>query len=398
MERVQFQQEQMLAELKDLVEKNLFTVKETRLMLQRRTEMERSLVRRVSKKSDFLRYIEYERGMEALRRKRVERIIDKKGPATVSDYALVRRQFHIFERALKKFKDDVGLWIQYIELAKKEGARTLVGRVCARAIQLHPNCPGLYILAASHELQHASPSAARTLLQRGIRLNSNSIELWREYVKMEMGFVEGLRRRWEVLGISEPKGKQRAVADIDLDKELVDEGETDVGAAARREIMDGAIVKSVISNAFQAMATMELFEALERLITEFPSTSPRAGLMSHLHAVLGDTLLPNSAKALQVILMHTVQEEMDELETVEGIRTGMEIIMSCARDSSIEKREPILEVCTAFIFRWAGGSENDEMRKYLMSHLELLFKRNKGSESLSTAMKKAQIDNFVPIK
>lgn len=57
---------------------------------------------------------------------------EKKGPATISDYALVRRQFHIFERALKKFKDDVGLWIQYVEVAKREGARTLVGRVCAR--------------------------------------------------------------------------------------------------------------------------------------------------------------------------------------------------------------------------------------------------------------------------
>ena len=55
-----------------------------------------------------------------------------KGPSSVSDYALVRRQFQIFERALKKFKGDVGLWIQYIQLAKKEGARALVGRITAR--------------------------------------------------------------------------------------------------------------------------------------------------------------------------------------------------------------------------------------------------------------------------
>lgn len=53
---------------------------------------------------------------------------------SISDYALVRRQFHIFERALKKFKSDVGLWIQYIELAKKEGARSLVGRISARFV------------------------------------------------------------------------------------------------------------------------------------------------------------------------------------------------------------------------------------------------------------------------
>lgn len=53
-------------------------------------------------------------------------------PATVSDYSIVKRQFQIFERALKRFKDDVALWIQYIQLAKKEGARSLVGRITAR--------------------------------------------------------------------------------------------------------------------------------------------------------------------------------------------------------------------------------------------------------------------------
>ena len=58
-----------------------------------------------------------------------------------------------------------------------------------RALQLHPNQPGLFILAASHELEHHSPSAARVLLQRGIRMNAESIDLWIEYLKMELGFV-----------------------------------------------------------------------------------------------------------------------------------------------------------------------------------------------------------------
>ena len=65
---------------------------------------------------------------------------------------------------------------------------------------MHPNVPSLYVLAASHELDHLSPSAARTLLQRGLRLNADSVEMWREYVRMELGFVESLRRRWSVLG------------------------------------------------------------------------------------------------------------------------------------------------------------------------------------------------------
>jgi U3 small nucleolar RNA-associated protein 6 len=197
------------------------------------------------------------------------------GPSTISDYALVRRQFHVFERALRKFKDDVGLWIQYIHIAKKEGARALVGRLsaryvrllalcrftcwlsltcCTRALQLHPSTPALYILAASHELEHHSPSAARTLLQRGLRLNKDSVELWREYVKMELGFVESVRRRWEVLGISvggnKGKGKEKAAEgatdDMDVDRDVDAQADAD---EARVEIMEGAIVRSVITSA-----------------------------------------------------------------------------------------------------------------------------------------------------
>lgn len=100
-------------------------------------------------------------------------------------------------------------------------------------------------------------------------MNSESIELWREYVKMELGFLESLRRRWEVLGIksleNEDKGKGKSLAEDPSDKIMgydvkssgnVIEGEDvvmdgDEGAAARQLIMEGAIVKSVITSASQ---------------------------------------------------------------------------------------------------------------------------------------------------
>ncbi|KAF8577995.1 hypothetical protein K439DRAFT_1417545 [Ramaria rubella] len=235
MERVQFQQEQMLAELKDLEEKGLFSPTEIKCIIKKRTAFESALVRRIAKKSDFLRYVEYEMGLEALRRRRVQRL-DLPSTPSISSYALVRRQFHIFERALRKFKGDVALWVQYIEVARREGARALVGRISARALQLHPNEAALYILAAQHEVENLSPAAARALLQRGIRLNKESVGLWTEYVKFELGFVEGLRRRWGVLGV-EGAGDVGAV------------GDADGGGEARGEIMGGAIVKAVMDEA-----------------------------------------------------------------------------------------------------------------------------------------------------
>ncbi|KAM6502410.1 U3 small nucleolar RNA-associated protein 6 domain containing protein [Amanita muscaria] len=250
MERVQFQQEQMLAELKDLVDKKLFTESETKQIFKKRTGFEIALVRRVANKSDFLRYLAYEMGLEQLRRKRAERLKIARGPSTVSDYALVKRQFQILERAVKKFKSDVDLWIQYIQVAKRERARSLVGKITARALQLHPNEPKLYILAASHEIENLSPSAARTLLQRGLRLNKESIELWKEYVKMELGYIETVRRRWDVLGIPAEDGEEGA-------------------AAARKEIVQGGIVKSVMTNAVKATKTIRMVSELQKVIESY---------------------------------------------------------------------------------------------------------------------------------
>lgn len=102
------------------------------------------------------------------------------------------------------------------------------------------------MLAASHELTHLAPAAARTLLQRGLRLNGESVELWREYARMELGYVERLRRRWDKLG-----ARSRADPDPDADTHAMDEA--DEGEAARRLVLEGAIVREVISNAVKGV-------------------------------------------------------------------------------------------------------------------------------------------------
>lgn len=57
---------------------------------------------------------------------------EERSPQSVSSYAIVKRVFQIFERAVRKFKGDVGIWMEYIRVAEKMGARALVGKVTAR--------------------------------------------------------------------------------------------------------------------------------------------------------------------------------------------------------------------------------------------------------------------------
>ncbi|KDR75346.1 hypothetical protein GALMADRAFT_140862 [Galerina marginata CBS 339.88] len=378
MERVHYQQEQMLDELKDLVEKNLFTEKETKQIMKKRTAFESSLVRRVAKKADYLRYAAYEMGLEQLRRKRVARMELAPGPATVSDYALVRRQFHIFERAVKKFKSDVGLWVQYIQVAKGEGARALVGRITARALQLHPNKPALFILGASHELDQHSPSAARMLLQRGIRLNPESMDMWKEYVKMELGFIESLRRRWDVLGIKlSPEGTLEDRSEAIVGKRIEEEGtkeeaeyesEDDVGVAARRKVMEGGIVESVISSAGRAIPRLEMFEWIKEVICNYPSPeSLRRKLLEHLYEELRCTL-PRDAGAVVFVASRMLSEGVAGKALVDGLQTANEEIVARIRAGDIG--ETLWTAYRAFVQEWCAREMDSSLKGYLTGSLE----------------------------
>lgn len=389
MERVQFQQEQMLAELKDLVQKSLFNQSEVKQIVKKRTQFETALVRRIPKKSDFLRYAAYEMNLEQLRRKRVERLKLEKTVPSISDYALVRRQFQIFERALKKFKSDVGLWIQYIQVAKREGARSLVGRITARALQLHPRVPALYIIAASHELNHMSPSAARALLQRGLRLNADSIDMWREYVRMEMGFVEGMRRRWTVLGIHE---EDHPIAEVETAEEALTPEEIaakkggDEGERARQAIMDGAIVKSVISSAAKALPSINLFSALEVLIRSYPTQERlRTTLLDHLYSVLKDTLQddPHAVKILATRKLRELisQENSDDSviaeseEFVDALQAANESF-SMAVSAGSTNATGMADVYVEFIEQWCKLPTLDpNLRTYLTASLRKLARQ-----------------------
>jgi hypothetical protein len=74
MERVQWSQEQMLPELKDLQQKRIFSPAEVREIIRKRSAFETALIRRAPRKRDFLAYIEYEMNLERLRRIRVMKL------------------------------------------------------------------------------------------------------------------------------------------------------------------------------------------------------------------------------------------------------------------------------------------------------------------------------------
>lgn len=257
-------------------------------------------------------------------------------------------------------------------------------------MQLHPNSTSLYILAASHELSHMSHSAARILLQRGIRLNPESIDLWREYLKMELGFVESLRRRWEVLGLDTmPSGgsaeQHEGITDA-VDTAMAD---ADDGGKARNEVLQGALAKAVITSAVKgqcyyfnecrrltpvviAKPSSELFSALHSVLISYPCpVTLRKCLLEHLHNHLQSTLsLDTDPLATKLCATWFLTSELIGSELVDAIKgANEELSHRLRRAQDISKGNlkgrtfmlDMAEVYSSFVREWFEKDIDDNL-------------------------------------
>ncbi|KAJ3013902.1 UNVERIFIED_CONTAM: Intraflagellar transport protein 88 [Siphonaria sp. JEL0065] len=244
-EQVRFHLEKMIPELEDLEQRGVFNKTEIKEIVKRRTAHEYAVHRRIGRRADYLKYIEYEINLDRLRKKRKIRLgldvaqdekemtdAKKKLGFTLSDYSLTKRINALYQKALKKFSGDVEI-----------------------AIQLHPTNPSMYILAAQYEfINNKNMTSARVLMQRGLRINKEATNLWHEYFKLELLWTEKIKERRRILfGDSalglEPLGPvakedqppKRKLGDGDDDEdEANDDGETGVQLQAE----DGDVPKT----------------------------------------------------------------------------------------------------------------------------------------------------------
>lgn len=74
----------------------------------------------------------------------------------------------------------------------------------AKLIRFHPKVPGVWIYAAAWEFDHnLNVAAARALMQEGLRVLPNSGDLWVEYLRMELTYINKLMARKVALGEDE---------------------------------------------------------------------------------------------------------------------------------------------------------------------------------------------------
>ncbi|CDO92083.1 unnamed protein product [Kluyveromyces dobzhanskii CBS 2104] len=203
--RTRYYLEQCIPEVDDLVQKKLFTKNEVNKVMKKRTDFEHRLSSRGSSISDYIRYIEYEKNVDALRVKRVKRILQSNRSNSISDFTVQQRILYIFQRGCNKFPKELKFWSLYLNHLKSKGTNASykkVQNVYNQLLKLHPTNVEVWISCAKYEYEvHANFKSCRNVFQTGLRFNPDASKLWYEYVKFELNFVTKLLNRRKVMNL-----------------------------------------------------------------------------------------------------------------------------------------------------------------------------------------------------
>jgi U3 small nucleolar RNA-associated protein 6 len=258
-----------------------------------------------------MRYIEFEKNVDALRRKRVKRLgVRYKGAGQRSIYFL-------YNRATRKFSGDLVLWMQYIDFARKDKAYKRLNDIFTSVARLHPTKPDIWILAANYFMDtQADITNARSYMQRGLRFCKASEVMWLEYAKLETIYVGKIAGRRRVLGLDIDRTKKPGT-DEDGDEDMIalpevtaedvnpslkqDDGVDEVALQnlASAPVLTGAIPLAVFDSAMkQFQGKPRLAEKFFDMFAEFDQLAciPRI-----LHHVL-DYLQQNSPHAVETAI------------------------------------------------------------------------------------------------
>ncbi|KAF1946685.1 hypothetical protein EJ02DRAFT_450412 [Clathrospora elynae] len=214
-DKARFYLEQSATELNALERKKIFTREEISSIAKKRSDFEHIINARGSHPADYMRYIEFEKNVDALCRKRVKRLgVRYKGAGQ-------RTIYFLYNRATRKFSGDLVLWMQYIDFARKDKAYKRLSDIFTSVARLHPTKPDIWILAANYFMDtQADITNARSYMQRGLRFCKNSDVLWLEYAKLETIYVGKIAGRRRILGLDIDRTK-KAEVDHDGDEDMI---------------------------------------------------------------------------------------------------------------------------------------------------------------------------------
>uniref|UniRef100_A0A915IZL4 U3 small nucleolar RNA-associated protein 6 n=1 Tax=Romanomermis culicivorax TaxID=13658 RepID=A0A915IZL4_ROMCU len=227
-----------------------------------------------------------------------------------------------------------------------------LGKIYFELLKVHTQKPYLWISAAQYELDiNESIENARSLLQRALRFNADSKQLWLELFRLELIFVDKIIKRKEIL-----KGQEddRALENEDA-------------------ILSGKLAFLVFRQALKQISITELMILLKifKFICQFLPDEP--SLCLDFIKLTRGVSLPFSEELIDDILEHVADNTADSEEKCDCFIT---YAFDKGLESVIESDEmQILEDECSELYKQA--CEKFPTGKMICLHLEFLLKRYK---------------------
>ncbi|KAK2763785.1 U3 snoRNP protein [Arachnomyces sp. PD_36] len=317
-DKARFFLEQSVPELKEYEKKKIFTKDEISSIAKRRSDFEHKINARGSQPADFARYAEYEMNLDTLRKKRIKRL-SIKSPS----HSGQKRIFFVLDRATRKFHGDIGLWMQYIEYARRQKAHKKLSMIFTNVLRLHPTKGEMWIYAAQYALEeHADMTQARSYMQRGLRFSKASRTLWLQYAKLEMIYIAKIAARQQILGLDKKRATPvesggASLDDVDADMitlptitgedinpSLPKDGEVDHAALENLNstpALSGAIPMVIFDSAMKQFdKDPVLAQQFYEMIVQFEDTPCAPKILSHIV----DQLLADCPNTCQAQICH----------------------------------------------------------------------------------------------
>jgi U3 small nucleolar RNA-associated protein 6 len=148
-----------------------FTTAEVRCMFRKRARFEYLLGRRGVPLAKYIQCIRFELGVINLLaiRKVLQNTIftklnfttyfsqEQQPPVEMNQCSITRglnRRVHLlYQRALRKFRGNVGIWLEFAAYCYANGNEALMSEVISHALQLNPTCAGLWSFSAFWEFK-----------------------------------------------------------------------------------------------------------------------------------------------------------------------------------------------------------------------------------------------------
>lgn len=241
-----------------------------------------------------MRYIEFEKNVDALRRKRIKRLgVRSTGSGQKTIYFL-------YNRGVRKFPGDIDLWMQYIDFARKEKSYKKLSEIFTSVVRLHPTKPELWIYAAQYFMDtQADVTNARSYMQRGLRFCKSSKMLWLEYAKLETIYIGKIAGRRKILGLDIDRTSKAVEDDHDADMlALPDVTAEDINPSLGKDdavdevalqnlasapVLTGAIPIAIFDSAMkQFQDDPNLAEQFFKMLAEFDQLPCQKGLLQHV--------------------------------------------------------------------------------------------------------------------